>query len=162
MKILVAGMGNVLRGDDGFGVRVLEALRGSANLPQDVCTYEAGIGGVPLVQELMYGYDCLIVIDIVNRGALPGTLFVLRPDIQDVAPAHTVDAHYVEPSQVFMMAKALGVCPPQIYVVACQPESCEDASVGLQPAVERAISPALETVLGLIAGCKRPSVLESQ
>ncbi len=121
MKIPVAGMGNVLRGDDGFGVRVLEALVRSGKLPENVRAYEAGIGGVPLVQELMNGYDGLIVIDIVNRNVQPGTLFVLEPEIRDVSPAHIVDAHYAEPSQVFTMAKALGVCPRQIYVVPVSP-----------------------------------------
>ena len=149
MKILVAGMGNVLRGDDGFGVRVLEALRNSGNLPKDIHTYEAGIGGIPLVQELMDGYDCLIIIDIVNRGVQSGTLFVLRPDVQDVSSA--LDAHYLEPSSVLIMAKALNICPPHTYIVACQPQSCEDATLGLHPTVESAVAPAVKTILDLIA-----------
>jgi len=60
MKILVAGMGNVLRGDDGFGIRVLEELSKNHQFAEEVDLYEAGIGGIGLVQELMNGYDALI------------------------------------------------------------------------------------------------------
>ncbi len=79
MKILVAGMGNVLRGDDGFGIRVVEELTKNFNLSEGVDVYEAGIGGIALVQELMNGYDALIDVDAVGKGAAAGTLFVLEP-----------------------------------------------------------------------------------
>ncbi len=55
MKILVAGMGNILRGNDGFGIRVVEKLSEISELPEGVEIYEAGIGGIALVQELMKG-----------------------------------------------------------------------------------------------------------
>ncbi len=60
MKILIAGIGNVLRGDDGFGIRVLEALSKDARVTAGVDLYEAGIAGIGLVQELINGYDALI------------------------------------------------------------------------------------------------------
>ncbi len=71
MKILVAGMGNVLRGDDGFGIRVVEELTKNFNLSEGVDVYEAGIGGIALVQELMNGYDALIVVDAVEKARQP-------------------------------------------------------------------------------------------
>ena len=79
MKILVAGMGNVLRGDDGFGVKVVEELSVNHIFPEEIDLYEAGIGGIGFVQELMKGYDALIIVDAIDKGAAAGTLFVVEP-----------------------------------------------------------------------------------
>ena len=66
-KILIAGMGNVLRRDDGFGVEVAKRLALSTTLPADVKVIEVGIGGIHLVQELMDGYTMLVIIDAIER-----------------------------------------------------------------------------------------------
>jgi hydrogenase maturation protease len=156
MKILVAGMGNVLRGDDGFGVRVVEELTKNYKLPATVDVYEAGIGGIGLVQELMNGYDALVVVDAVEKGAAAGTLFVLEPlehqtKITDEKLHESmVDMHYADPSKVLLMAKALNVCPPKVFLVGCQPEYVDDAVEGLRPPVERTVPQAVKEVLFLI------------
>jgi len=156
MKILVAGMGNVLRGDDGFGIRVVEKLSEISELPAGVGIYEAGIGGIALVQELMNGYDALVIVDAVEKGAAAGTLFVLEPlehqtEITDEKLHESmVDMHYADPSKVLLMAKSLNVCPPKVFLVGCQPEYVDDAVEGLRPPVERAVPHAVEQVLILI------------
>jgi hydrogenase maturation protease len=154
-KILVAGMGNVLRGDDGFGVRVVEELSKSIPHADDVDLYEAGIGGIGLVQELMNGYEALIVVDAVERDAEPGTVFVLtpkdQPEMDDLALHRSmVDMHYADPAKVLQLARALNVCPPLVFIVGCQPEYVEDAIEGLRPPVERAVPQAVRQVLSLI------------
>lgn len=148
-------MGNVLRGDDGFGVRVVEEL--AKNIPHrdDVDLYEAGIGGIGLVQELMNGYEALIVVDAVERHAEPGTVFVLtpedQPEVDDLALHRSmVDMHYADPSKVLQLARALNVCPPLVFIVGCQPEYLEDAIEGLRPPVERAVPQGVKQVLLLI------------
>ncbi len=156
MKILVAGMGNVLRGDDGFGIRVVEELTQNHHLPEVVDIYEAGIGGIGLVQELMNGYDALVVVDAVEKGAEAGTVFVLEPlehltEITDEKLHESmVDMHYANPSKVLLMAKALNVCPPKVFLVGCQPEYVDDAIEGLRPPVGRAVPRAVKEVLSLI------------
>lgn len=156
IKILVAGMGNVLRGDDGFGIRVVEELSKTRDLAKEVDLYEAGIGGIGLVQELMKGYDALIVVDAVEKEAPPGTVFVLKPledqpEIHDLALHQSmVDMHYADPAKVLQLARALKVCPPHVFIVGCQPEYVEDAIEDLRPPVERAIPQAVEQVLMLI------------
>lgn len=156
MKILVAGMGNVLRGDDGFGIRVVEELSKNHHFPEAVDLYEAGIGGVALVQELMNGYDALIVVDAVEKDAEAGTVFVLEPlenqtEIENLELHQAmVDMHYADPSKVLLMARALDVCPPKVFIVGCQPEYVDDAVEGLRPPVERAVPSAVEQVLQLI------------
>ncbi len=156
MKILIAGMGNVLRGDDGFGIRVVESLTAHCNLPEGVEIYEAGIGGIGLVQELMNGYDVLILVDAIDKTAEPGTLFVVQPVTDqteiDALRLHEslVDMHYADPSKVIMLAKALDVCPAKVFLVGCQPEYVDDAVEGLRPPVERAVPLAVKEILKLI------------
>jgi len=156
MKILVAGMGNVLRGDDAFGIRVVEILSAGKRLPENVKVYEAGIGGIGLVQELMSGYDALILVDAIDRGGEPGTLFVVEPITQfkkaDELKLHEsmVDMHYADPSKVLMLAKALNVCPPRVFLVGCQPEYVDDAVEGLRPSVGRAVPLAVNEVQAIV------------
>ncbi len=156
MKILVAGMGNILRGDDGFGIRVVAKLSEISKLLAGVEIYEAGIGGIALVQELMNGYDALIVVDAVEKGGEAGTIYVIEPLVHqteiDNEKLHEsmVDMHYADPSKVLLMAKALNVCPPKVFLVGCQPEYVDDAVEGLRPLVERAVPQAVKEVLSLI------------
>ena len=156
MKMLVAGMGNVLRGDDGFGIRVVEALSENYDLGEEVDFYEAGIGGIGLVQEMMKGYDALIMVDAVEKEAEPGTVFVLKPledqpEIHDLALHQSmVDMHYADPAKVLQLARALNACPSTVFIVGCQPEYVEEAVEGLRPPVERAVPKAVKQVLLLI------------
>ncbi|HKB37688.1 MAG TPA: hydrogenase maturation protease, partial [Gemmataceae bacterium] len=73
MPVLIAGVGNVLRGDDGFGVEVLRLLKQEVGGATDVTFYESGIAGIGLVQQLLDGYDALILLDALDRRAEPGT-----------------------------------------------------------------------------------------
>jgi hydrogenase maturation protease len=156
MKTLVAGMGNVLRGDDGFGIEVVQELIRNHKFSAEIDLYEAGIGGIGFVQELMKGYDALIIIDAIDKGAAAGTLFVVEPieteSKIDNGQLHQsmVDMHYADPSKVLLLARALKVCPPKVYIVGCQPEYVDDAVEGLRPPVERAVPQAVEQVLLLI------------
>jgi len=157
MRILVAGVGNVLRGDDGFGVEVAQALSRSSQLPNNVTVFEGGIAGIPLVQELMDGYDALIVADAVERGGAPGTIYLIEPDITDPATidssalhASLADAHYTEPSQVLVLAKALGVLPPKVYIVGCQPAGYDELGAELSDQVRGAVEVALNRIESLI------------
>lgn len=149
-------MGNVLRGDDGFGIRVIEDLRENHHFPEAVDLYEAGIGGIGLVQELMNGYDALIVVDAIEKGAAAGTLFVVEPLEKeseiDNGKLHEsmVDMHYADPSKVLQLARALKVCPPKVFIVGCQPEYVDDAVEGLRPPVRKAVPLAVKEVLALI------------
>ncbi len=150
--MLIAGVGNLLRRDDGFGVEVARrllahppALPGAA-----VTIIETGIGGMHLVQELLSGYDALVVIDAVERGAAPGTLFLLEPERADTASwsAETrrdffADTHYAEPSHALALAEAVGALPARVLIVGCQVATVDDLIQGLTPAVARAVEAAI-------------------
>jgi len=152
MQILVAGVGNVLRGDDGFGVEVAQALMGRS-LPPEVRVVETGIGGIHLVQEMLTPFDALLVIDAVDLGRTPGTVLVVKPDVIDVhalAPMERFDAladmHYTKPERAFMLARALGVLPGRFLMVGCQPVDADRLGEGLSPQVAAAVAVAVGEV----------------
>jgi hydrogenase maturation protease len=156
-RVLVAGVGNLLRRDDGFGVVVAQRLAERDDLPPDARVIETGIGGVALVQELMDGYDAVLVLDAVRRGGAPGTLYLLEPDLPDLQTwsperRHTflADLHQVEPSGALVLAGALGVLPPIVRILGCEPADCDLAEIGLTPAVARAADLAVERVRQLL------------
>jgi hydrogenase maturation protease len=155
-RILVAGMGNLLRGDDGFGVEVIRRLRERGDLPAGVRAVDVGIGGIPLVQELLDGYDLLIIVDAVSRGKPPGTLMTLAPQLPDLygltpddVGTMIGDPHTTTPSRVLLLARALGVLPQETVIVGCEPEGCDELRLTLSAPVAGAVDPAAERVTAL-------------
>ncbi len=161
-KILIAGMGNVLRRDDGFGVEVARRLaaRQEAWLAAEhghVKVIEVGIGGIHLAQELMAGYDLLVVVDAMERGSAPGTVHILEAQVSDLAEwpeldrqDFLADMHYATPSKALILAKALGCLPPQVFIVGCQPDNVSDLGIGLSAPVERATLVTIEEIEKII------------
>ena len=140
-RILVAGVGNLLRGDDGFGPAVTELL---GHLPAGAEVVETGIGGIALLQELMIGCDGLVLIDAVDRGAAPGTVFVLEPDVGE--GVHEPDVHLANPDRVLSMAKTMGYLPDRVRIIGCQPLEMDELCQGLSPVVARALPLAVQRV----------------
>ena len=141
-RTLVAGVGNVFFGDDGFGVEVARRLA-EGPLPTDVEVTDFGIGSVHLAFQLLEGYDTLILVDAVGRDAPPGTVFVLEPDPRDLA--HDLDAHGFDPASVLELARTLGSNLPRVLLVGCVPAVLEEGP-GLSPAVERAVEEAVRLI----------------
>lgn len=152
MRVLVAGMGNQLRGDDGFGV-ALTHLLAEKDLGAEVTVKEFGIGGIGLVQELLSRYDALLIVDAVRRGSEPGTLHLLEPAVSDIADLpdeirrdFLADVHWADAGRVLIYAKALGVLPPRVLILGCQPEDVDDLSMVLTPRVESSLPRALVAI----------------
>jgi hydrogenase maturation protease len=174
-KILVAGIGNIFLGDDGFGVEVAGRLAG-ADLPDGVKVVDYGIRGMHLAYDLANGFDLAILIDATARGGTPGTIYVIEPDLDsgtghdsangdsangdsaasgDGGPVGAVnplfDAHGMQPDVVLGMLNMLdGGRPDRILVVGCEPASI-DYGIGLSDAVTAAVDEAVRVVLELVA-----------
>lgn len=146
-RVLVAGFGNVLRGDDGFGVEVVRRLQTTA-LPAGTALLEVGTGGIALAQELLTTYDRVVVVDAVQRGGDPGQLYVLRVD--SVESLQSIDMHMAVPSRALGLAQTLGVLPREVYMVGCEPAVVDDLQMNLSDAVEAAVVPAMERVRSLL------------
>jgi hydrogenase maturation protease len=151
--VLVAGIGNVFLGDDGFGVEVVRRLRGQP-LPDgqldgiDVVDY--GIRGVHLAYELLdERYETVVLVDALPMGEQPGTLAVLEADPED-ADGAVVEAHSMTPHVVLSALRALGGRPPRVLVVGCQP-AVLDQGMALSPPVAAAVDEAVRVVLRVTA-----------
>lgn len=147
-RTLIAGFGNVLRGDDGFGVEVLRRMADRGLASERVELLDVGTGGIRLAQELQSPFDCLIIVDAATRGGQPGALYTLVVD----AVRHTteIDMHTTVPSRALEVAQALGPLPPRIYLVGCEPALVDEWSMELSPAVEAAVDQAIVHIQALL------------
>ena len=155
-RVLVAGMGNDLCQDDGFGIVAVRRFV-AMGVPEGVRVVEPGSGGISLVQELMDGYEALIIVDAVDRGGEPGTVYLLETEVPDFATLpeaeqrdFLADMHATVPSRVLTLAQALGVLPGVIYILGCQPQQYE-LGMGLSAPVERGVAEALVRLNALTA-----------
>ncbi|GAA2804565.1 hydrogenase maturation protease [Saccharopolyspora taberi] len=148
MKILVAGVGNVFLGDDGFGVAVADRLAGDP--PAGARVEDFGIRGVHLAYELMNGYDVLVLVDAVARGEVPGTVSVIEPDLAAIDPSPGMDAHGMNPDSVLTCCRGLGVPLGRVLVVGCEPADCS-YRWGLTEQVAESVPAAVITVRNLVA-----------
>ncbi|HEY3594058.1 MAG TPA: hydrogenase maturation protease [Polyangiaceae bacterium] len=141
--ILVAGVGNIFLGDDGFGVEVARRL--AMDPPNGAKVVDFGIRGVQLAYELLDGYRGLVLVDALSRGEPPGTLYVFQPELSGEVPATFVDAHGLDPASVLSMMRMLGGSVQRAIVIGCEPESL-DERMGLSAPVERAVDEAVRVV----------------
>jgi hydrogenase maturation protease len=151
-RILVAGIGNVFLGDDGFGVALADRLA-RRSLPAGVEVVDYGIRGMDLAYALHDGWDAVLLLDATPRGRAAGTLYVIEPDLGDLAPA--VDAHGMDPVMVLGLAQALGGPLPRVLVVGCEPQSVmrgdeEDVVAAISEPVRAALDEGVRLVESLL------------
>ena len=147
-RTLIAGFGNVLRGDDGFGVEVLRRLAERGMASESVELLDVGTGGIRLAQELMTPFDRLIIVDATTRGGVPGSVYTLAVD--EVRPTREIDMHTTVPSRALEVAQALGPLPAAIYLVGCEPASVDELTTDLSPVVEAAVDRAIQEIEALL------------
>jgi len=157
-RTLVACLGNIFLGDDGFGVEVARRLE-REDLPDGTRVTDYGIRGMHLAYDLAEGWDMTILVDAAPRGGDPGTVYVIEPERQPPAGGQTgglagnmlLDAHGMQPDVVLGMAGMLGAEAGQVLVVGCEPASVAEG-IGLSEPVAAAVGEAARVVLGLVRG----------
>jgi len=161
--LLVAGLGNIFFGDDGFGVEVAVRLagmagRGEIDLPGWVTVADYGIRGMHLAYDLASGYAAAILVDAAPRGGAPGTIYVIEPERRPAfaeagqqCGGAPLDAHGMQPDVVLGVLGTLGADAARVLVVGCEPASA-GPGIGLSGPVAAAVGEAVRVVLGLIAG----------
>ena len=169
-RMLIAGVGNIFLGDDGFGPEVARRLA-TAGLPGWVRVADYGISGMHLAYDLADGYDSAILIDAAPRGDKPGTVTLFAPtppprpmpDVaqerrRDAGPAagtlgasRLFDAHGMQPDVVLgVLDMLVAARPARILVVGCEPAST-DYGMELSEPVAAAVDEAVRVVLDLVA-----------
>ena len=152
-KILIAGIGNIFLGDDGFGVEVAQRLA-RRKLAESVRVTDFGIRGIDLAYALMDSYELTILVDATPRGGVPGTLYVIEPDLaQGETSDAVIDPHGMNPTSVFGLVKSMGGQCKRVLIVGCEPEPLlgEEGRMGLSAAVSAAVDSAIEAIENLIA-----------
>jgi hydrogenase maturation protease len=154
-RILVAGIGNIFRGDDAFGVEVARVLA-RTELTRVADVVDFGIRGVDLAYALTDRYEIAILIDAAPRGEEPGTLSVVEPQIDGTEADAMVDAHDLDPGAVLRsVARLDGTCAKTL-LVACEPLTLggEEGTMGLSDPVAAAVEPAARLVERLVASLR--------
>jgi hydrogenase maturation protease len=150
--VLVAGIGNVFLGDDGFGVAVAQQFD-LTSLPDGVRVVDYGIRGLHLAMELLDPPDLLILVDTAKRTGEPGTLYLIDPDL-DVLPKAAPDAHTMDPCSVFASLKYFGGTIPRTLIVACEPQTLAEG-MRLSEPVTGAVKRAIMMIRELITQCRK-------
>ena len=151
--ILVACIGNIFLGDDGFGVEVARALA-TRPLPPDVVVKDFGIRGFDLVYALLDHPGLIILVDACPRGSEPGTVYVVEPEMTASAEQVALpESHSMNPMRVLDMVKAMGGEPKKILLVGCEPADFgpeNEGRMGLSEPVQAAVSGAVAVIERLI------------
>ena len=153
-RVLVAGVGNVFLGDDGFGVEVVQRLA-RRELPEGVEVVDFGIRGLDLAYALQDDYEVAIFVDATPRGGEPGTVYLLEPEVEEDGEV-SLDAHGMDPVKVIKLSRALGARPTRTLVVGCEPqvvlsgEAYDDMLMALSEPVRAAVEEAVKLVESLV------------
>lgn len=141
--VLVLGIGNILLGDEGIGVRAVEALR-DATPPVDADLVDGATGGANLV-DLIADRRKVIVIDAMDAAAAPGTIRRLAPE--DLAPADRsyLSLHELGLLDALRISRQLDCAPAEVIVLGVQP-AVVAPGLELSPALRASIPRILEAV----------------
>jgi hydrogenase maturation protease len=146
-RVLVAGVGNLFFGDDGFGPEVARRLAG-ADLPPPVTVVDYGIRGMHLAYDLLDGYDVLVLVDAVARGGAAGDLYVLDVGPDDLVGGQ-LDAHGMNPAAMLSSLEVLGGRLPTTFLVGCEPDTVAEG-IGLSATVAGRLDDAVAMVRQLL------------
>ena len=170
-RILVACIGNIFLGDDGFGVEVAQRMLSRQNRPyaEHVQVIDFGIRGMDLAYTLLEDYDTLVLVDAVPRGGQPGTLYLIEPDMTRLnaeqgaqAGRVALDTHSMDPVKVLAYARTLGAQPIRTFLVGCEPgifdgaDAFMEMSMGLSEPVQAAIDTAIQMIDSLVTNLLQP------
>ena len=145
-KIVVVGIGNLLLGDEGFGIRVVEELR-KLKLPENVEVHDGGTLGLQIL-NFLDNADFAIIVDVVKAKGKPGQLFVF--EINDAKSKPMLSMHDLDLVKAVEIGKFAYNLPKKIVVVGVEPEKIEE-SLELSEEVRKAIPKAVSKVLELIS-----------
>lgn len=144
MSILVLGLGNAVMSDDGFGPRAVAELTRKHAFPDEVTVLDGGTLGLDLLPRFE-GVSRLLILDAVDMGAPPGTLFRLEGEEVPRAFATKLSVHQMGVQDLLAVAELQGNLPAELVAIGVQPGSIE-VGIDFTPDVERAIPEVLRTI----------------
>lgn len=131
--VLVLGIGNILLGDEGVGVRVVEDLRQAGPIPAGVELMDGGTAGMALI-DVIAGRRHVIIVDAVKTGAAPGTIVVLRDDDIPAGFRERTSPHALGIGDVLAVLTLQGQGPGRLTLIGIEPDSL-DFGLELSPLI---------------------------
>jgi hydrogenase maturation protease len=150
VKVLVLGIGNPIRADDGVGIRITEALR--QETVRNTIDIKDGISGLDILSAIT-GYDRIIVVDALQSGGEPGTIYRLSlEDLGSQKTLHTFSTHDMDFLATIELGKSIfaGRMPKEIIIIAVEAGDITTLSEKCTPGVEKAIPKAVNIIKGLL------------
>lgn len=145
-KVKVLGCGNVLVGDDGIGIRVIEKLR-AMELPPDVEVIDAGVGGLAILNWIEDA-DRVIIIDAVQTGnEPPGTVY--RFTDKELPPSNMfmLSLHDLNLVDTLNVGRLVQKMPEEIVIIGVEVRRVAEFTKELTPEVEAAMPEVIDLVL---------------
>jgi hydrogenase maturation protease len=139
-KTMVLGIGNIIMGDEGFGLHVIRRLK-EIGMPENIILEEGGVGGFDLLSDLE-GIKQLVVVDIMMLPLPPGELQIFKPGNPPAEPGKViVSFHQVGVLELINLWGLMGNEEPEVTFLVTRPQTIEwgtELSQPLKPAVEKA------------------------
>ncbi len=141
-KILIAGCGNKLFGDDGFGPEVVEYLTNHYSIPENICLLDVGTG----IRKILFTIslsearpEVIVIIDAVDKGRKPGEIFEISLDEIPKEKIDDFSIHQVPSSN--LLKELQDLCSVEVRIMACQTKTVpETMHSGLSKQVKKAVS----------------------
>ncbi len=143
-NVLILGVGNLLLTDDGFGVHAINAMREIA-FPPHITLMEAGVVSHQLIPDF-HELDFLIVVDAVDAGDTPGSIFKFSPDELQVKSGIKASLHQLSLFDVLQMTELTGK-KPETVIFAVQPKDVTSCSMELNIEVKAVIPRVIELII---------------
>jgi hydrogenase maturation protease len=148
-RILIAGVGNVLLEDDGFGPHAIARLQAEYELGPEVELLDLGTPGLDFVDYLV-ARDVLIIVDALSAGGEPGEILTFdRRQLQEHMPNMRLSAHQPCLQETLFTAETGGVCPAEVLLVGVVGTNF-DVTTQLSSVVEDSMPAALELIAELV------------
>jgi hydrogenase maturation protease len=114
-SITILGLGNILLGDEGFGVHFARWFEEKYRLPDDVRVVDGGVLGYVLL-DIICSCDHLLVVDAIRAGDEPGSIYrFTREELEAKMPPPT-SAHEVTFMDVLFKAELIGEIPSVVFL----------------------------------------------
>jgi hydrogenase maturation protease len=150
MKTLILGIGNILLGDEGIGVWVVESLRRCYQFPSSATVLEGGTLGLDLLPQLQ-DVSRLLVVDAVQLGGEPGEIVRLEGDDVPRAIDVKVSPHQIGIKELLATARLMGCEPPKVVLWGMEPERVQPGA-DFSPKIAQALQQLQTSVLDELKG----------
>jgi hydrogenase maturation protease len=143
--VMILGVGHILLSDEGFGIRVVEALDARYDFPDNVSVIDGGVLGINLM-GIISEADQLIVVDVIRNKGNPGDLY--RIDGKDIPERIRAknSLHQIDFLESLTLCQALDKVPETV-IVGVEPRDIETLCVDLTPTTADRIDDMIQMVL---------------